>query len=99
MVYRLLLEHLDLVVYRVLGGQRLQNLLLTLLLLLLLSLNLLLLLINLNCRTVCGLFLKSLRIPQSVEGVIGGATARTDACKHDYLGLLTLHKGVTEHHC
>ena len=72
---------------------------LTLLLLLLLSLNLLLLLINLNCRTVSGLFLKSLRIPQSVESVIGGATARTDARKHDYLGLLTLHKGVTEHHC
>lgn len=97
----LLLKQLYLIIHRVLRRQCLQNLLLTLLLLLLLSLNLLLnllLLINLNCRIISGLFLKSFSIPQCIESMIGWATTRADACKHDYLGFFTLHKGVTKHH-
>jgi hypothetical protein len=71
-VVRLLFEHLYLVIHRILRRQCLQYLLLTLLLLLSLDLLLnLLLLINLNCRIISGLFLKSFRISQSIQCVIG----------------------------
>ena len=95
---RLLLEHPDLVVDRVLAGQRLQNLLARLLhlLLLLLLLSLYLLLINLGVGS--RLLLESLGVSQCVERVVGGAAPRADASEHDDLGLLALHEGVTQHH-